>query len=181
MDLGAVNRRMIESLIKAGAMDSLEGTRAQKFAAVEGAMEAGTRAQRDRESGQAGLFGEMLDASEPHAHPLPKVPDWTDKEKLAGEKEIARLLRHRPSAGSATWTRWRSWRRTTARTLEGLAKSAEVALCGVLTGITRKRNKEGKPWAAMQIEDRTGVDRGDGVRDQLRAAGDARWWKIRRC
>ena len=40
--------------------------------------------------------------------------------------------------------------------LEGLAKGVEVALCGVLTGITRKRNKEGKPWAAMNIEDRNG-------------------------
>ncbi|HEV2447903.1 MAG TPA: DNA polymerase III subunit alpha, partial [Candidatus Sulfopaludibacter sp.] len=48
-DLGSVNRRMIESLIKAGAMDSLEGTRSQKFAALEGAMEAGQRAWRDRE------------------------------------------------------------------------------------------------------------------------------------
>ena len=57
VDLASVNRRMIESLIKAGAMDSLEGTRSQKFAAVEGAMEAGQRAQRDRESGQVGLFG----------------------------------------------------------------------------------------------------------------------------
>src|SRR3569623_1941474 len=46
-DLSAVNRRMIEALIRAGAMDSLEGGRSQKFAAVEGAMEAGTRAQRD--------------------------------------------------------------------------------------------------------------------------------------
>ena len=60
VDLSAVNRRAIESLIKAGAMDSLEGTRSQKFAAVEGAMEAGARAQRDRDSGQVGLFGEVL-------------------------------------------------------------------------------------------------------------------------
>src|SRR6185369_10604454 len=43
VDVSAINRRMIESLIKAGAMDSLEGTRAQKFAVVEGAMEAGQR------------------------------------------------------------------------------------------------------------------------------------------
>jgi hypothetical protein len=47
-DLGAVNRRMIESLIKAGAMDSLEGTRSQKFAATEGAIESGQRVWRDR-------------------------------------------------------------------------------------------------------------------------------------
>jgi DNA polymerase-3 subunit alpha len=61
VDLSAVNRRMIESLIKAGAMDSLEGTRSQKMAALDGAMEAGQRAWRDLESGQAGLFGEVLE------------------------------------------------------------------------------------------------------------------------
>src|SRR5258708_15603800 len=51
-DLGAVNRRMIESLIKAGAMDSLEGNRAQLFAVIDSAMETGQRAWRDRASGQ---------------------------------------------------------------------------------------------------------------------------------
>jgi DNA polymerase-3 subunit alpha len=154
VDLGAINRRMIESLIRAGAMDSLEGTRSQKFAAVEGAMEAGQRAWRDRESGQVGLFGEAM-AGEAHAVPLPNVPDFTDKEKLAGEKEmlgfwvtghpldryadkVAELATH--DSGN----------------LEGLGKGAEVALCGVLTGITRKRNREGKPWAAMTLEDRNG-------------------------
>jgi DNA polymerase-3 subunit alpha len=154
VDMGSVNRRMIESLIKAGAMDSLEGTRSQKFAAVEGAMEAGQRAWRDRESGQAGLFGEVL-AGDPHAVPLPNVPDWTDKEKLAGEKEllgfwvtghpldqyadkVAELATHDSS------------------NLEGLTKNTEVTLCGVLTGITRKRNREGKPWVAMTLEDRGG-------------------------
>src|SRR5450432_3197365 len=155
VDLGAINRRMIESLIKAGAMETLEGTRSQKFAAVEGAMEAGQRAWRDRESGQAGLFGALLESDEQHTMPLPNVPDWTDKEKLAGEKEllgfwvtghpldryaekVAELVTHDSS------------------NLEGLAKGVEVKLCGVLTGVTRKRNKEGKPWAAMTLEDRSG-------------------------
>src|SRR6478672_2728170 len=87
VDLGAVNRRMIESLIRAGAMDSMEGTRSQKFAAVEGAMEGGQRAQRDLASGQVGLFGEIA-AEEPHTATLPNVPEWPDKEKLAGEKEL---------------------------------------------------------------------------------------------
>jgi DNA polymerase-3 subunit alpha len=154
VDLGAINRRMIESLIRAGAMDSLEGTRSQKFAAVEGAMEAGQRAWRDRESGQVGLFGEAM-AGEAHSVPLPNVPDFTDKEKLGGEKEllgfwvtghpldryadkVAELATH--DSGN----------------LEGLNKGAQVALCGVLTGITRKRNREGKPWAAMTLEDRNG-------------------------
>ncbi|MGA2272886.1 MAG: DNA polymerase III subunit alpha [Bryobacteraceae bacterium] len=155
VDLGAVNRRMIESLIRAGAMDSLEGTRAQKFASVEGAMEAGQRAHRDRESGQTGLFGELMSGVEPHDPPLANVPDWTEKDKLAGEKEllgfwvtghpldryqekIAELATHDTSS------------------LEGLGKNAEVALCGVLRSIARKRNKEGKPWVSLTIEDQQG-------------------------
>jgi DNA polymerase-3 subunit alpha len=154
VDLGSVNRRMIESLIRSGAMDSMEGTRARKFAAVEGAMEAGQRAHRDRESGQTGLFGELM-AAEPHDPPLPNVPEWTDKENLAGEKELLGfwvtghpLDRYRDKIGElATYD---------TGNLEGLAKNAEVALCGVLRGITKKRNKEGKPWVALTIEDTQG-------------------------
>ena len=153
VDMGAVNRRMLESLIRSGAMDSLAGTRSQKIAALDSAMESGQRAWRDRESGQGGLFGEVME-EHPDA-PLPTVPDFTDKEKLAGEKEmlgfwvtghpldryedkIAELSTHDTS------------------TLEGLSKGVEVKLCGVLTGITRKRNREGKPWATMMVEDRSG-------------------------
>ena len=51
----------------------------------------------------------------------------------------------------------RSFATHDSSSLEGLEKNAEVKLCGVLTGITRKRNKDGKPWAAMCIEDRTGT------------------------
>ena len=65
--------------------------------------------------------------------------------------------------------------------LEGLAKSAEVALCGVLTGITRKRNKEGKPWAAMTIEDRNGSVEAHGLRQPATSAWRRRSWKTRRC
>src|SRR5208337_427264 len=61
VDLGAVNRRMIESLIKAGAMDTLEGTRAQLMAVIDSAMETGARAQKDRESGQSGLFASLME------------------------------------------------------------------------------------------------------------------------
>ena len=154
VDLSAVNRRMIESLIKAGAMDSLEGTRSQKMAALDGAMEAGQRAWRDRESGQAGLFGEVLE--EQTDMPLPNVPDWTDKEKLAGEKELLGFwvtghpLDRYEDKISELATHDTS-------TLEGLAKGVEVKVCGVFTNIARKRNKEGKPWAATVLEDRIGA------------------------
>ena len=74
VDLASINRRMIESLIRAGAMDSLEGNRAQLFAAVEGAMESGQRVWRDRLSGQVGLFGVPVAKKSIPKSPSPTCP-----------------------------------------------------------------------------------------------------------
>ena len=48
----------------------------------------------------------------------------------------------------------------TSSSLEGLAKNTEVVLCGILTGIQRKRNKRGELWAALQVEDLEGAIEG---------------------
>ena len=155
VDLGPINRRMIESLIRAGAMDSLEGTRAQLFAATESAMEAGQRVWRDRVCGQGGLFGDMTAEDAPVERPLPQVPDWTGREKLQGEKEmIGFYVTGHPLDDYGDKIRELATHDT--GNLEGLERNTEVALCGVLTSIQRKRNREQKPWAALQIEDRTG-------------------------
>ncbi len=154
VDLGAVNKRMIESLIKAGAFDQISPVRAQLFAAVESAMELGQKAWRDRQSGQAGLFAAML-AEEPAEKPLPDVPEWSTQERLAGEKEVLGfyvtghpLEQFRDKiADLATHS---------IDSLEGLERGSEVQLCGILTGIQKRRNKEGKPWSSMQIEDLSG-------------------------
>jgi DNA polymerase-3 subunit alpha len=147
---------MIESLIRAGAMDSLEGTRAQIFAAVESAVEAGQRVWRDRESGQTGLFGmDFESGAEPVEKPLPRIDDWTPGEKLRGEKELLGFyVTGHPLDQYADKTAELASHDTGS--LEGLEKGQEVVLCGVLTGIQRRRNKEQKPWASMQLEDRTG-------------------------
>ena len=57
VDLRVVNKRVIESLVKAGALDSLGHLRSQLFAVIDKAIEAAQKVQRDRESGQQGLFG----------------------------------------------------------------------------------------------------------------------------
>ena len=88
VDLTSVNRRILENLIKSGAMSSLGGNRAQLTALIENAMESGQRAFKDRESGQHGLFGMVAGEAEPAEHPLPPLPDWTPQQKLAGEKEV---------------------------------------------------------------------------------------------
>jgi len=89
VDLRAMNKRVIESLIKAGALDSL-GTRGALMAAVDKAMEQAQKAQRDALQGQHGLFG-MFDegpAAARGANDLPHVPDWEVAERLAYEKEV---------------------------------------------------------------------------------------------
>ncbi len=155
VDLTSVNRRIIENLIKGGAMSSLAGNRAQLTALIENAMESGQRVWRDRQSGQTGLFGDGSGEAAPIEHPLPPLPDWTPQQKLASEKEVLGIyvtghpLDEYADKISELATHY-------TETLEGLEKGVEVAICGILTGITRKRNREGKLWAAMRLEDRTG-------------------------
>jgi DNA polymerase-3 subunit alpha len=155
VDLGAVNRRMIESFIKAGAMDTLEGTRAELMAVIDNAMENGARAWKDRASGQSGLFATLIEEQPPADHPLPKVPDWTGLEKLTGEKDmIGFYVTGHPLDQYKDKVLELATHATSE--LENLPRNTEVALCGILATIQRKRTKEGKPWAAMQIEDLEG-------------------------
>jgi len=110
LDLRLVNKRVFESLIKAGAFDSLaKGTahealpstalRPRLMAAIDAACDYGARAQRDREQGQAQLFGGFDDDSVAvaaagdgcKAVPLPEAMPWTEAEQLAFEKETLGL------------------------------------------------------------------------------------------
>ncbi len=155
INLAAVNRRVIESLIKAGAADSLGGNRAQLTEAIDRALDAAMRASRDRELGQGGLFG-FVEQETPHEQPLAKLPDWTMMQKLAGEKEMLGIyVSGHPLDQYADKVAELATHFTDK--LEGLEKHTPVALCVMLTGIQRKTNKEGKYWAAMRIDDGRGA------------------------
>ncbi len=155
VDLSVLNRRVLESLVRAGAMELLEGSRAQLFAAVEGAMEAGQRAWKDRQTGQAGLFGGDFGEGQAQEQPLPQVPEWTQQETLAGEKEMLGFyVTGHPLesfAGKVSELATHD-----SQTIEKLGRGAEVALCGILTGVQKRRNKENKPWASARLEDPQG-------------------------
>ncbi len=154
-DMQAINRRVMESLVKAGAMDSLEGTRAQLLLALDAAIETGNRAAKDRDSGQAGLFGGGPLEEEHPEPPLPKANDWTLKEKLQGEKELLGFyVTGHPLDNYEDKIAELATHDSTR--LEGLEKGNDVALCGMITGVQKRRNREGKPWASLVIEDRGG-------------------------
>ena len=98
IDLRGVNKRVLESLIQAGAMDSLPGHRAQLMAAVPRAMEYAQGVQRDRERGQTSLFQVGQTSAIPHPQ-LPNVPEWHINELLAREKALLGNLEERFNVG----------------------------------------------------------------------------------
>ena len=90
VDLRVMNKRVLESLIKAGALDSM-GKRGPLMAAVDKAMERAQKAQRDEAQGQSGLFGlfdEGPRAGRDSSEDLPNVADWEEGERLANEKDV---------------------------------------------------------------------------------------------
>jgi DNA polymerase III subunit alpha len=88
VDLRLLNKRVLESLVKSGAMDSL-GRRSQLMAVLDKAMEQAQKAQRDAESGQHGLFGVFhQEDAQIDNQQLPNTPDWDEHVRLAAEKEI---------------------------------------------------------------------------------------------
>jgi len=103
LDLRLFNKRVFESLAKAGALDSLAAglaghareTRPRIVSAFDAACEYGARQQRDREQGQGGLFGEVQEADAAAAGAagaaLPAASAWTEQEQLAFEKETLGL------------------------------------------------------------------------------------------
>lgn len=90
VDLRAVNKQVLESLIKSGAFDRLGGNRAQMIAGLEKAMQVGSTLQSDKQSGQMNFFaaaGEGNDYSSDFEK-LPQVAPWPEQQMLTYEKEV---------------------------------------------------------------------------------------------
>ena len=86
---------------------------------------------------------------------LPQAPEWGLKEKLAGEKEMLGFYVTGHPLDQFE-DKVRELATNSSSNVEGLEKNTEVALCGVVTALQRKRNREGKPWVSMVLEDRDG-------------------------
>jgi DNA polymerase-3 subunit alpha len=148
-----VNRRVVESLVKCGAFDSLHASRASVWAALDAALEQGAAAQRDREVGQGSLFGAAT-GTEEHAPELPEAPAWTDAERLAGEKEVLGfyVTGHPLEAVAAELARWTD---VSAGTAEGRV-SREVRAGGVVTSSRETLTRRGQAMGFAKLEDLEG-------------------------
>jgi DNA polymerase-3 subunit alpha len=157
VDLRAVNRRVVESFVKSGSFDSVDPRRASLFAAIDRAMEAGQKRQRDREAGQSSLFGMLGGAEEKHPEParLPDAPPWPEAERLAFEKEslgffISGHPLERFRAELAQWTN------ATTGTLAQAAAGGEVVVGGIVTALRLIKTKKGDRMASFFLEDLEG-------------------------
>jgi DNA polymerase-3 subunit alpha len=155
VDLRLLNKRVIESLIKAGAFDSLGARRSQHMAVLDHAMDLGQKRQRDTSSGQHGLFMGDAGLTPPPPLDLPDVPDSTEAERLAGEKEVLGFYvtghpLEKYMAGLATITRYDT------SSLEGLDHESPVTLAGILTSLRVRPSKKGDLWGSGILEDNRG-------------------------
>lgn len=153
VDPRALNRRVLESLIKAGALDSM-GRRAQMLALLDSSLDAAQRLQRERASGQTGLFETGQGAPEPAAAPI-EVEEFSKDELLQMEKEMLGMyisdhpLRQVHAALAARVN-------VALHQLPELQDKATVVVGGIITGVKRATTKSGSAMAFVTLEDLTG-------------------------
>jgi DNA polymerase III subunit alpha len=172
VDLRVMNSRVIQSLIKSGALDSL-GTRGRLYAAVDKAMERAQKAQKDAAQGQTGLFG-LFDEGPgrarngAHSDDLPNAPDWEEGERLANEKEVLGFfVSGHPLDKYAEKIRNLTGVISVAEALERKAPERrwsrdadpadEILVAGMIHGIrVQKSKRDQKLYAQGSLEDATG-------------------------
>src|SRR6266700_2174291 len=151
-----LNKRVFESLIKSGAVDSL-GPREAMAASIDDALGSLQRASRLRESGQHGLFGGGGGATEA-AVPflLRDAPLWSEEERLASEYAMLGFyVSGHPLEKYAS--RLAEWNVVRLEEVEGQRNGREIAVAALIVGVRPMRSKKGARWAIFTIQDMTGV------------------------
>ncbi|MEP7273284.1 MAG: DNA polymerase III subunit alpha, partial [Acidobacteriota bacterium] len=153
VDQRVLNRRAFESLAKAGAFDTVNLDRARVFAAIEKAMENGARVQRDRLSGQSGLFFETVAAD--HEPELPAATAWGRREALAFEKETLGLyVSGHPLESFVSLLA--GVINSDCGSLAERETGDQVSLGGIITDLTSRLTKKGDRFALFRLEDQFG-------------------------
>lgn len=148
-----INRRVYESLICAGALDSLPGHRAQKFGALDMVLERAARRARDAERGQFGLFGES--SGEPEDAPMPEIEAWPAQEQLQKEKEALGLF-----LSGHPLDRFKDLimmiRTTSSKELLDMAANERAVIGGLITAVKLTMDRNQRQMAFVTIEDPEG-------------------------
>ena len=154
VDPRLVNRRVIESLIKSGAMDAF-GPRERLLATIDDFLLVSQKLSRRRSSGQHGLFAGAVSAEleyrELHeAEPLP------EDHRLAGEHEtLGFYVSGHPLAKHAG--RLTQLGATDLGAMEGKRSGEEIVVAGIVVNVRPMRSRKGDRWAILTLQDMSGV------------------------
>ncbi|TWT32667.1 DNA polymerase III subunit alpha [Blastopirellula retiformator] len=166
VDTSQCNRSAIETLIKAGAFDTLHPIRAQIAAVLEKAITAGAAALADRKAGQKNLFAAIEEASgaEAKAVKLPDVEEWNEREKLLYEKEVLGffLTSHPLAEYEKSFAIYCSH---TSTDIPAMKDKQDVVMGGMISSIKLAHTKRARPgsnntkYANFDLEDVNGAIR----------------------
>lgn len=151
LDSRVANRKMLESLIKAGAFDFTGRDRAELFACIEDALASSAALQRDRVSGQVSLFDEHTHAAT--AARRQSIKSWSEHEKLSYEKELLGFyVSGHPLDAYADLLAAKNYR--SIASLGELDDRAQFKIAGAIVEIDKKfTKKDGRPFAVVWVED----------------------------
>jgi DNA polymerase-3 subunit alpha len=161
VDIAACNKKVTESLIKAGAFDSLDHSRKGLFLVHTDAVDSVLGTKKAEAMGQFDLFGGDPNDGGAGADAVfsIKVPseEWDDKHKLALEREMLGLyVSGHPLNGVAHLLATQADTAIPAILDGDILNDTSVKVGGILASVNRRVNKNGMPWASAQLEDLTG-------------------------
>ncbi len=157
IDTRLLNKRVLESLVRSGAMDGLGAHRAQMISVIDRVMERSQKLQRAREAGQHGLFGGGASSATPMpAEELPEVPEWPEHELLAAEyATLGFYISGHPLDKYAG--RLRDLSAIDLATIEGKRNGEDIVVAGIIVSSRPMRSRRGARWMIVTLQDRTGV------------------------
>ena len=156
VDLRKVNKRVIESLVKCGAFDSLGFSRAPLLAGLEEAMEWAQDVEREKANRQITMFGEFQNGGGKTEPRLPQIPAWPENQRLAAEKETLGFYLTGHPLSSHVHILQRVTSMDTLKVQEA-ADGKEILIGGVVNSLKETNTKKGDRMAFVTLEDLNGV------------------------
>jgi DNA polymerase III subunit alpha len=161
IDQGMINRRGLESLITAGAFDSLKSSdisvncwRARLFAAVDGALSHGQRIWSDKLKGQNALFSTQDSSNGDFEHILPEAAEWSQAELCSQEKSaIGFYLSNHPLDNFQNILT--DLKIKNIADFEEIRPGDKISLAGIVSACQVRHSKKGNRFCIFKLEDQS--------------------------
>lgn len=157
VDTRSANKKVLESLIKCGAMDAFGYKKQQLVAGLEGVLQRSNQLQRIKSSGQTSFFDVLEDNSKKDSIELPDIEEWPKAQLLNFEKELLGFyLTGHPLNEYENLIRY--FNTLNSKKLIQLDIDTAVSICGIITNIKKTvTKKESRRMAILSVEDLTGT------------------------